>query len=1181
MSVDTRKNKRGSPSPRDLPPPTSPLLRQGFGGQAYKGGEGQGFELTAAQKKAASTINKSIAILAGAGSGKTAVLIKRIINIVRQRNANLSEIVAITFTEKAAGELVYRLTAEIPPEFRPQIDLATITTIHGFCTKILREDASAIGINPEFSILEEHSSRILNHRITSKTIKELLKGGDNNAEIIVEELEYKYAISCLEDMVENRWHITNWINARSEKDVLTDATSKREEDVKSALIETFLLVNKALEEEKKRIGALDFLDLEIKTLNLFESNKEIGEKYQNRIKHLLIDEFQDTSDLQVALIGRIFNPKKNRLCIVGDPGQSIYRFRGANPSGIQEIRELIEEKDGFFIELTDNFRSTKPVIDFVNSLFNSEKSAPLTPVPLPKEDVSEAGNLVLDSALPCTVRYRALPRSNNTRVYSSSERSESRTKKNNCEKLSKERGGLDSNRFLPLVSKVKEIPGSGIAVLTTDGKDLLAEEIRKNEAENIAEYIKMLGKDYGYGEIAILFKGFTDIQIYEDALGRRNIPYYRSGGQAFLEQPEIADIILCLKALVEPDNNTLIYGLARSSLVGMTDEELYPLLGRYNGGSPSPPPTPSPFAKATEDKRLRRASLPSPQRGEGGRDLPPPVLPYKGCCQTDFGLCHPCEGRDPVQLNALDSRFRGNDMEVNELENTFHKEGELRSSVLRNDGRLKFFFELLEIKKSLGISELVKEIVDKSGLYHLCEMLRHSGQPTANIEKFIYLIESLTDRYNYSLEEFIDYIDDLKVRGIGISEPPVFSPRDNAVKLLTIHAAKGLEFSVVILADLTRGGRNYTLPYIIRKGEDIGLKIRKGENPIADREKTALFEEIYTEESEQDELEKERLLYVAATRAKEILTLCNVTNTKRRGEWLKTLSTAITNAKEITIEKKEATPINTDFRTEFGMYYDGVLTAPLKSFTVSQLDSFYRCPQEYYMKYVLNVPSEMISPYQGKMAANILGDMVHRIIEEMSKNPETNWKSLVGTFSNELGYTNPDEKDVRKVTDYVEKYLSSEYNDTKLVDPIHEIPFAYRIDNSLIKGTIDCIYRDGISSAIVDFKTGSATGNIEDKVKQYELQTATYALAAREALKRKVSKMTLFFIERGEASTIGLTDKDLQLWRKKIEKIIQSINNSEFDNLNDNRNCGACIYFRNRTCWKNNIEQIPDDQMQH
>lgn len=967
------------------------------------------FKLNTAQERAAGAIDKSVAVIAGAGSGKTRVLVERIKRIIEGGHASLSEIVAITFTEKAAGELLFKVIGSLPHKFRADVDLATITTIDGFCAKILREDASTIGINPDFTVLEEHASRLLNHRVVLETLKEMLSANDEDAHLAVNELDFKHALTAIEEMLDNRWHVLNWPEVNG---------NGREQMIQRALVRCFMRVIEKLDREKKAFSLLDFVDLEINTLKLLSSNEEIRKKHRARIRHLLIDEYQDTSDLQSEIVKLLFEPKRNNLFIVGDPAQSIYRFRGANPDGLFEMKRIIEASGGEVIELTENYRSGSAIVNFANTLFRTNFGT--------------------------------------------------------------------GNYFLPLKARAEWITSAEVIVLDTGEGFKSVGKLREAEAEAIADYIG--GKTDQFGDIAILLRSFTDVEIYERALSARNIPCYRSGGQALLSRPEIADIILFLKAISNTSNDTLAFGLARSSIIGLTDDDCYKLM------------------------RSKSAPL---------------------------------------------------------------------FDVLAEDARFSYIKDILRVRDFLSVPELIREIVGKTNLFTIFRMATSSSQSTANIEKFIRLAETIDSQYCMTLEEFLNWIDDIKERGIGINEPPIFSPHDNAVKILTVHAAKGLEFKVVILADLARADRGCSSPYIIDKREGMGFKLYKDANPIADKENGERFTKITDETAAKDLLEKERLLYVAVTRACERLILPYSGDIKYTSAWLRLLTPHIGGLRKIKSHpcsypvSLELVEKQVQFGTPLKSYHResqanalAALRNRQRTITVSHLESYNRCPQEYFLKYVRGVPAEIIGRRPKGMPANTLGNIVHKIINLIPKSHGTDINQLISAACMEYGYFDPEASDTKKIKTMIERYLASDYEDSKVKNAFYEVPFILRMNNFRIKGTIDCIYKDVGGMVIVDFKTDRIDGKegFKKKVDEYRLQTLTYAIAAGEAMMERITSMSILFLDTGDVFKKVLTMKDIEEGREWICRLFRSIEEADFDVDGLDTPCMTCPYYKNSCC---------------
>lgn len=344
-------------------------------------------KLTWDQIKAVESIDKPTAIIAGAGSGKTEVLTARLVHILKNTPTTLNQILAITFTEKSANEMKQRIASHLDPETKKELPWAMIGTFHSFCLNILKEHAPLIGLSHLTSVWDEHTSRLAIHKHCRQTLLTALHSRQKEALELVEELEFRNVLMLLEELMAFRWH---WEQRKSN---IKDQRSKKEEELFEATGKLYDQALKNYDEEKNFRQALDFQDLEILTLKLFQENREILKNVQNRFEHILIDEAQDLNDLQQELIGLLFNPKKNILCLVGDPKQSIYRFRGANVDGFQKMVRAIGEAKGESLQLRENFRSRPGILEWINPLFShlfdpSEYSPLLaTREPTPEQNV--------------------------------------------------------------------------------------------------------------------------------------------------------------------------------------------------------------------------------------------------------------------------------------------------------------------------------------------------------------------------------------------------------------------------------------------------------------------------------------------------------------------------------------------------------------------------------------------------------------------------------------------------------------------------------------------------------------------------------------------------------------------------------------------------------------------------
>ncbi|MFH1186773.1 MAG: ATP-dependent DNA helicase [Candidatus Levyibacteriota bacterium] len=284
-------------------------------------------------------------IIAGAGTGKTTVITERIKYLILDKNTNPSEILALTFTEKAAMEMEERVDKVMPYGYTQM----WISTFHSFCDKILRQEAIHIGLNPSYKLLTEAESILLIRKNLFKFNLKYFRPLGNPNKFLGGLLQHFSRLKD-EDVSVNEY-------LRFSKNL----KRKKKQD-KQEVEKTIELANayKAYEELKTKDGVMDFSDLISNTLNLFKKRKNILKNYQLQFKYILVDEFQDTNYAQNKLTELLSGEKKN-ITVVGDDDQSIYRFRGSSISNIIQFKEKFPKTK--IVTLTKNYRSTKEILD--------------------------------------------------------------------------------------------------------------------------------------------------------------------------------------------------------------------------------------------------------------------------------------------------------------------------------------------------------------------------------------------------------------------------------------------------------------------------------------------------------------------------------------------------------------------------------------------------------------------------------------------------------------------------------------------------------------------------------------------------------------------------------------------------------------------------------------------------
>jgi len=620
--------------------------------------------------------NENICLCAGAGSGKTSVLVKMYLALISGNSSfnepiPIEQIVAITFTEKAAAEMKKRVREAVEQkifeseeksaweERLRSLGRAHIKTIHSFCTGILREYPVEAAVDPNFTILDEYETSEILEQIVHEVV---IKGLDNKDEMVIK-LVHDYGFSgynqvgglkdflkgiCLEACGSGlAWDTIGQMqekNYRRAEELLNSRVYSIEEDLRN-LIKLFkkgavkestksysrieklvrhyhlvtstpgsdlvkrggalltledymkgnwptavknlqknlresisemkgayyqLLSHECLDgfqkilkkvshcfkEWKLQRGMLDFDDLQIKIRDVLKSNRKIRRELKNRFKVIMLDEFQDTNSVQKEIVyylcedlGREvllteydsyqdvirLHPKK--LCFVGDPKQSIYRFRGADVTVFLELQSALSESEvqGKSVSFNENFRSQKGIVGFSNLFFSS---------------IMSGGSEKYD------VNFNSVDHQEHQRQLHDKGAKVELIKINrgeNSEQKRKIEASAISRRILEIVQL-----GSSVTVYE---KNEGGEEKRKAHPD--------------FSDIAVLFRRFTHIKLYEREMRRRNIPYYVIKGRGFFGCQEIKDVVNFLKYLDSENDDVALVGILRSPLVGISDETLY------------------------------------------------------------------------------------------------------------------------------------------------------------------------------------------------------------------------------------------------------------------------------------------------------------------------------------------------------------------------------------------------------------------------------------------------------------------------------------------------------------------------------------------------------------------------------------------------------------------------------
>lgn len=428
--------------------------------------------LNPAQREAVVTTEGPLLVLAGAGSGKTRVLTYRIAHMIADLGIRPWQILAITFTNKAAAEMRERLGALLPNSTRGM----WVCTFHAMCVRMLREDADLLGYTGQFTIYDDDDSR--------RMVREIMQGLDID--------QKNFPINMI------RGKISAAKNAMVGPDeMLEKASDPKERKAAQVYAE--------LERRLRAANAMDFDDLLVRTLELLRTRPEVLDKYQERFRYISVDEYQDTNHVQYE-IANLLAAKYQNLMVVGDDDQSIYSWRGADISNILDFEK--DFKQAKVVKLEQNYRSTGHILNAANAV-----------------------------------------------VRHNSQRKEKRlfTALGEGEKIQAYQAGdeRDEGRWI-------------------------AGEIDKQRSAGVS-----------YDDMAVFYRTNAQSRILEDMFLRAGVPYKIVGGTRFFDRAETRDVMAYLKMIVNPADEMSVKRVINTPRrgIGSTSIEKIEQLARENGCS--------------------------------------------------------------------------------------------------------------------------------------------------------------------------------------------------------------------------------------------------------------------------------------------------------------------------------------------------------------------------------------------------------------------------------------------------------------------------------------------------------------------------------------------------------------------------------------------------------------------
>jgi ATP-dependent helicase/nuclease subunit A len=990
------------------------------------------------QAAAAYEIDKHVSVTAGPGSGKTTVLVERYIHILREHNLSIDQIVAITFTNRAANEMHERLRSELNQmlrianeeerrrwlNYKRTLDGAVITTIHGFCARLLREFPIEARVDPQFLLLDEHRAAMMLELIVEEVLSEFISSG--HIEIsrltlgvgrgrLAAALAHLYREArgqglSLEELAlaTARVHATEEDHAialeeleRTMTDFLglqirTPGTRKKLWDLASKWPEVRDFVTtvpahetlgeycRNIEEFRRRyrLTATSTVADHVKALDTLIWGTDL----QGRVPQICLDIFARQYALEmINLLLRVdqrLNEEKQKLSALDFDDLELRTL------ALLERPEVIartSERYRFF--LVDEFQDTNAVQRVLLerlALAKGRRPANLFIVGDKKQSIygfrgadvdvfREMTSILLAAGgeeKPLQLNFRSQPpliaflNYLFARVFQVPDDVPASEYKNLDQlgyvKHEKSEAKRELRDSRPLVELLVTTKPS----LQDDPR--AEQNLRVLDAQQLARRILALtqGPDgLKYGDIALLFRAMTQVSIYESVFRRANIPYQTVLGRGFYEREEITDLIQLLRFLDNKTDELALSAVLRSPLCGISDNALLALRC-------------APLLSEIESADLSRG--------------------FSATRRLYTALRH---HEEIAFISAEEHEL---------LE---------RASKLIGD--------LVARRHHYPIQDLLRFAVAESEYLTVVAANFDGAQRVANVERLFTLAARFESSGTHLIRDFVRYVEEFEAIGSRESEGQIDQAAD-AVRLMTIHQAKGLEFPVVIIPELQRLSRVTTDNwFLLDRHQGLTLKVPDGRGNLVAGCTFSNFEQRH---AWREQFESMRLLYVAASRAEDRLILSGVTEDiagmgTRNESWLKWIwqslelgdrraSDVIDLDEDVQLqltmnladEPAEEFEVEPESLPQTSMYSADSLTEAfplvkplgpqsgnaIHRFTVTQLINYQRCPRQYYFDRVLQLPAaDQLAVWNNaeapeppaNLTATLKGSVIHRFCE--------------------------------------------------------------------------------------------------------------------------------------------------------------------------------------------------------
>lgn len=1154
---------------------------------------------TAEQQAAIETLDCNLLVKAGAGAGKTRVLVERYIHILATGAAGPEGIVAITFTRKAAREMKERIRAKIQEllataadpedwsrwrEVANHLDTVAISTIHSLCSRILREHPAEAGVDPEFGLMEDVTEQEMVDGVWQQTLEQAARKKAS----WLDRLLAVYSPAQLRDEFRplfDEIRSAGWIGPGL-AEVLWPMAERKDERpkqikrLKQAYLELFDLVSKA---KKKTMAQERLLALQGRWKDIERKIDEAGENpavleeleadfCNMRGSAELSDALQERKRAAEALRGTVLDQTGLRLLPdlcdwFQQTGEEWARQKRA--SRMLTYDDLETETEKLLLthpEICGRYqhRIRFLLVDECQDINERQRRIIYLLGGGDAQKLHRPTLFAVGDVKQSIYRFRGA----DTRVFDRVQgdvlasggrvielldnfRSQPQLVKafndffgelmpaTVCED---ETDGADTVEYRRLKEKQGEESPARVDLWVLDAATTNG-DAREREAAMIARRIREMVEPgdpaLQYRDIAVLLRAFTSVNVYERAFAKAGIPYYVTGSRGFAERQEIADVLGLLRFLDNVRNEAALFGVLRSPFFLVSDEGLL---------------------------RLRRAG------GEAG---------------IWGGLAMAAE---TAGLSAADRTAAKQARTL--LERWLARRGFLSPAQLIREAFAATGFDLLQLTQFMGTRRY------------------------ANLQKLLDMADTFMAAQPGGIADFLEYV---QLRAGAEGEAEIDSEAGDTVRIMTIHKSKGLEFPTVVVPDLQRKFNSWSRLAVFVKGLGMGLKVPDRRGKLCE---SGRFRKIARADNAQERAELKRVLYVAMTRAEQRIILSGVVKTAKTEKTLRNASGWLDWAKHlfgltgsprdwpantclgetclhVVLDEETAldstTLVVTPPQTGEGAAelpaaaQRRISTIPVREtrpmiLSPAYLTEFFDCPRRYYYSQICRLPAPpdagdapIVRSTGGTggdglaISPQDLGTAFHRFMELLPAPQE--WRMALAQALRETLSPELQETAAELMTEWASRYAASELfaESASIRTDRREWSFHYRLMEAAgvlpavwLSGQADRVlfYSDG-TLGVIDYKTDQVSAtSMQQKTAHYRLQLAGYALAARAVFGLPVRDVRLYFVRTAQTMPIDAGAEALATAERELQEIAGFIRShpDESDYVCRTSHCPVCPF---------------------